>query len=78
MPLATNFTQTLQMLARMAEERQYACPSSILDATEKVSEQMQLASLTGSMNKHNQHERKVTRKVSVNTPLGTPNSSKIA
>jgi len=38
---------------RMAEERQYAWPPSILDATKKVLGRMQPASLTGSTNKHN-------------------------
>jgi len=37
----------------------------MLGATKKVSGRMQPASLTGSMNKHNQHERKAARNVCV-------------
>jgi len=66
------------MLVMMAEERQYAWHLSIVNAAMKVPGQIQPASCTGSLNKHNQHERKATRKVSVRLPLGTPNSSKIA
>jgi len=35
------------------------------DATMKVPGHMQLASLTGKMNMHNQHERNIARKVLV-------------
>jgi len=46
----------------MAKERQYARPPSMLDATEKVPRRMQPASLSGTMNNHNRHERKAARK----------------